>query len=53
MNIQLKSPNDWFAAGRIMACHKQPYFSAAVMGLVPYAVPGFGTLGVTERGVPL
>lgn len=51
MSAQLKSPNDWFAAGRIMACHKMPYFSAVTMGLVPYAVPGYGTLGVSARGV--
>lgn len=47
----LKTPSEWFAAGRIKATHLQPYFSAAVMGLVPYQVPGFGTLGVTKRGV--
>jgi predicted metal-dependent peptidase len=47
----LKSPKEWFAAGRIMACHKLPYFSAAVMGLVPYEIPKYGTLGVTARGV--
>lgn len=51
MTSALKSPNDWFAAGRIMACQKMPYFSAAVMGLVPYPAPGYGTLGVTDRGV--
>lgn len=51
MSATLKSPTDWFAAGRIMAGHKMPYFTAAVMGLVPYAVPGYGTLGVTARGV--
>lgn len=50
---QLKSPNDWFAAGRIMATQKMPYFTAAVMGLVPYQVPGFGTLAVSDRGVLL
>lgn len=34
-----------------MAGSKMPYFTAAVMGLVPYQMPGFGTLGVTARGV--
>ncbi len=47
----LKNPNEWFAAGRIKACHLMPYFSSAVMGLVPYAVEGFGTLGVSARAV--
>lgn len=51
MAAQLKDPHAWFAAGRIMACQKMPYFSAAVMGLVPYPVPGYGTLGVTARAV--
>jgi predicted metal-dependent peptidase len=48
---QLKDPNSWFSAARIMACQKMPYFSSAVMGLVPYKLPGIGTLGVTDRGV--
>lgn len=47
----LKTPREWFAAGRIMATHKLPYFSSAVMGLVPYELPKLGTLGVTQRGV--
>lgn len=51
MTPQLKDPNAWFAAGRIKACQLMPYFSSAVMGLVPYPVPGYGTLGVTARGV--
>lgn len=51
MKPELKTPTDWFAAGRIMACQKMPYFSAAVMGLVPHQMPGLGTLGVTAKGV--
>jgi len=51
MAAVLKSPNEWFAAGRIKACFLMPYFSSAVMGLVPYAVEGYGTLGVTARAV--
>ena len=47
----LKSPNEWFSAGRIKACHLMPYFSSAIMGLVPYAVEGYGTLGVSARAV--
>ncbi len=53
MDLTLKSPRDWFAAGRIMARAKMPYFSVALLSLIPYEVPGFGTLGVTERGVLL
>lgn len=49
--VILKDPRAWFAAGRIKACSLMPYFSTAVMGLVPYEMPGFGTLGVTARAV--
>lgn len=51
MSTQLKNPKDWFAAARIASCQKMPYFSSAVMSLVPYEVPGLGTMGITERGV--
>lgn len=45
------SPNAWFAASRIKATQLLPYFSSAIMGLVPYRVEGAGTLFVTDRGV--
>jgi len=53
MAAALKDPSSWFAAGRLMACQKMPYFSSAVMGLEPWQAPGLGTLGVTARAVLL
>lgn len=53
MAAALKDPQAWFAAGRIKACHLMPYLSAGVMGLVPYRVPGLGTLAVSARAVLL
>lgn len=33
---QLKSADDWFSAARLMARQKMPYFSTAIMALVPF-----------------
>jgi predicted metal-dependent peptidase len=49
----LKDPASWFAAARIKATQLMPYFSAAVMGLVPHQTPGLKTMAVTKRGVLL
>ena len=43
--------NNWFAAGRLAACIKMPYFASAVLGLVPHQMPNIGTMGITDTGV--
>lgn len=51
MTSTLKDPASWFAAARIQATQLMPYFSSAVMGLVPHQMPGLKTMAVTKRGV--
>jgi predicted metal-dependent peptidase len=40
---------DLLAAGRLIASKKAPYFRALIQALVPYAVPGLGTIGITKH----
>lgn len=47
------SPRDKLAAARLKARKDSPYFSAALLGLIPRETPGLGTLGVTEKMVLL
>lgn len=53
MANNLRSPDDWFSAARLMARQKMPYFSTAIMGLVPFKVPHgtLRTMGVSHRAV--
>jgi predicted metal-dependent peptidase len=44
----MSSVNDLLAAGRLIACHKAPYFRAFYMSLVPIPCPGLGTIGITK-----
>lgn len=39
---------DNMAAGRLIAQRKAPYFRAMITSLVPHAMPGLGTIGVTK-----
>jgi predicted metal-dependent peptidase len=45
------TPNDTLAAARLRAREKAPYFTTAIMALIPVETPGLGTIGVTAKGV--
>lgn len=45
------SAHDKLAAARLMARERMPYFTAALLKMVPRATPGLGTLGVTAGAV--
>jgi predicted metal-dependent peptidase len=47
------SPRDKLATARLAARTKYPYFSSALLNLLPKEAPGLGTLGVTEAMVLL
>jgi predicted metal-dependent peptidase len=47
------SPRDKLATARLTARRLYPYFSAALLNLIPREAPGLGTLGVTENMVLL
>lgn len=42
------SPRDKLATARLAARQRYPYFSSALLNLIPREAPGLGTLGVTE-----
>lgn len=44
------TPLQTMAAARIIARTKVPYFTAAILALVPREFPGLGTMAVTARG---
>ena len=52
---KIMSPQLKLACGRLMACEKMPYFSAALHALTPCYVPkgSLGTFGVTKTGILL
>jgi predicted metal-dependent peptidase len=37
------------AAGRLIVARRFPYFRAAINAMIPHAMPGLGTFGVTKR----
>lgn len=43
------SPLDKLATARLAARKKYPYFTGALLGLIPKEMPGLGTLAVTEK----
>lgn len=43
------SPADKLAKARFLLMKRYPYFSAALLGLIPKEAPNFGTMGVTNR----
>ena len=45
------TPRTHLATARLYAAEKAPYFRAALMNLVPYEMPGLGTVGVTKTAV--
>lgn len=44
----LLSPHATFAAARLLARRKRPYFTDALLSLMPHEMPGLGTLAVTK-----